>query len=616
MKMRNEIALKDRWNVEALYPNYEAWEDAYQKIARDGQQPRWPEIASLKGSLADGPEKVKEILDLILGLDRVLTKLYTYAHLRHDEDITEDRYKGAFARISTLIHEFNQEASWFDPELFLLPEATIEQYLTSPVLANYHFHLERIIRLKPHTLSEESERVLALAGQAVQSSYKTFCAMSDADLKFGTVKDQHGKDRELTHGQYGLYIRDQDRTLRANAFKQYHQQYANYENTLCEMLIGQVQRNLFYTQSRHYPSCLDAALYPNDIDTSVYHALIEATNKNISSLHNYVSLRQDILKLDEIHLYDMYVPLTSQIDIHLSYEEAEQLIIDSVAPLGSEYQNFLKKGLQEQRWVDRYENHHKRSGAYSSGCYDSMPYILMNYKGILRDVFTLAHEAGHSMHSLLSRKSQPYHYSNYPIFVAEVASTFNEELLMQQLLRHFTGKAEQIYLINQKIEDIRTTLFRQTMFAEFELIIHEMTEQNIPLTPRVLKERYRELNAKYFGKNAVIDPEIDIEWARIPHFYYQFYVYQYATGISAALALADRVLQGGKTERDAYLSFLKGGGSRHPIDLLRLAGVDMKSPQPVSAAIGKFDHLITQLRRLQGMASGKEDQKPQTVSST
>jgi oligoendopeptidase F len=359
-----------------------------------------------------------------------------------------------------------------------------------------------------------------------------------------------------------------------------------------------VQNHLFKTKARKYNTCLEASLYPKNINSDVYHALITAVNESLPALHKYVSLREKIMACGPLHLYDMYVPLIAEVDIKLTYDEAAEAVVESVAPLGSEYQNLLRQGLIKDRWVDRYENKNKRSGAYSSGSYDSMPYILMNYKGVLRDVFTLAHEAGHSMHSLLSHKNQPYQYGHYPIFLAEVASTFNEELLMQYMLERSSNVKEKIYLINEKIEDIRGTLFRQTMFAEFELLIHSLAESQTPLTPSRLNEEYRKLNEKYFGTSVIIDEEAVVEWARIPHFYYNFYVYQYATGISAALALAKRVQSGGPQEQSDYLNFLKSGCSRYPIETLKLAGVDMSRPEPVKEAIKKFESLVDELGTL------------------
>lgn len=595
---RETVALEDRWNVEALYPNKDAWTKDFKSFVNMNQNPRWPAFQAYKGSLNQGAEKLKEALDLSFSIDRQLSKLYTYAHLRHDEDIANSEFKNIYEQIVSCAHAFSQETAWFQPELLELPENLLQSYLSSPVLKDYHFYLEKMIRIKKHTLSLESETLLALAGQALQGPHKAFRAINDADFQFGTVVDSEGQERPLTHATYSIYIRDPDRSLRKNAFKKYHEQYLTYENTLAELLTGQLQTHVFHARARHYTSCLEAALFPKNIDTSVYHALIKTVNENLPILHKYMNLRKQVLNVDQLHVYDVYVPLIDEMDIKIPYKEAENLIIESVKPLGSDYQNLLQKGLQEQRWVDRYENKNKRSGAYSSGCYDSMPYILMNYKNILRDAFTLAHEAGHSMHSLYSHKHQPYQYSDYPIFLAEVASTFNEDLLMRLLLERCNDPKEKAFLINQQIEDIRGTLFRQTMFAEFELLVHEKTEQNIPLTPQLLKEEYLKLNHHYFGPSLVMDDEIAIEWARIPHFYYNFYVFQYSTGISAALALAERVINGGPKEQEAYLSFLKGGSSQYPIDMLKMAGIDMSSSTPVKSAIKKFDHLLNELENL------------------
>lgn len=576
----------------------DAWEKEFKIVGGGQQPPRWPELVAYQGRLGEGPAIVKELLDKLISFERHLSKLYTYAHLRHDENIANDSHKVAYNRIIALLQAFQQEMSWFEPELLALPDNKLSELLASPLLSEYRFHLEKIIRMKPHVLSADKEELMALSGRSLQAVHKAFSAISDADFKFGAVKDSSGKEHPLTHGTYGLYLRDHDRTLRKNTFLKLHGIYHDYENTLCELLHGQVQAHLFQARARKFASCLDAALFPKNIDTAVYKALIQAVRENIGVLHSYVNLRKMLPGVDKLHLYDMQVPLTSDVNIKMPYQEAEDVVIASVAPLGKEYQDALKHGLKDGRWVDRYENQNKRSGAYSSGCYDSMPYILMNFRGALRDVFTLAHEVGHSMHSLLSHKHQPYQYADYPIFLAEVASTFNEDLLIRFLLKNSKNKEEKIYLITQQIEDIRSTLFRQTMFAEFELFVHEMVEQGVPLTPKLLREKYRELNAFYFGKEVVLDKEAEAEWSRIPHFYYNFYVYQYATGISAALALAEKVVHGGQAERDAYMSLLKGGSSLYPIEMLSRAGVDMRSPAPVKAAINKFNGLVTDLGKL------------------
>ena len=592
--LRKDVIKKDCWNVSALYPSLKAWEKDFATLTRHTQAPFFPELLKYRSTLKKGVKTIQTVLELYFSLDRHLSKLYTYAHLRHDEDLTNDACKQIYDKIITLYHTFAEEASWLQPELQTLDP----KVLNSPSLKEYAVFLKDILRLRPHTLDAAQEQLLALAGQALSAPQRTFSAISDADFRFESVKDKKGTLHPLTHASFSLYLRSPDRVLRKNAFQTLLGHYASYENSFAELLQGQVQKHFFQARARNYSSCVEAALFPHHIEPAVYHALIEAVHDNISTLHHYIKLRKKVLKLKDIHLYDMAVPLVHGSDRHFSYEEAEDLVIASVTPLGPEYQNFLSKGLKTDRWVDRYENQNKRSGAYSSGCYDSNPYILMNYKGILRHVYTLAHEAGHSMHSLFSRKTQPYHYSSYAIFVAEVASTFNEELLMRHLLERATTKAEKAFLINEKLDDIRGTLFRQTMFAEFELFIHQAVEKRIPITPLLLKNEFIRLNQFYFGKEVVIDPEIAIEWARIPHFYYNFYVYQYATGISAAIALTEKLLDGGKKEQQAYLNFLRSGSSNYPIELLKKAGVNMRSPEVVKQAIRRFSTLTNELEKL------------------
>lgn len=594
---RKSVVKKDRWNVEALYPSMKAWETDFKKIIHSKKAPYFKELDHFKGRLGKNAKELKGALDLYFLLERQLRKLYTYAKLRHDEDITDESCKKISDKISTYYHLFSQESSWIEPEIQAIDAKDLKKFMSDKILSDYHFFLEGLLRLKKHTLDADQEKLLALAGQALQTPQKAFSAISDADFKFGKIEDSKGVKKDLTHGTFGLYLRDKDRTLRKNAFTQLLGKYSEFENSITELLNGHLQKQLFYAKAKKYDSCLEAALQPKNIDTSVYHSLIQAVHSNIGSLHKYMKLRKKVLRLKEMQLYDIYVPFVESSDIKFSYKEAEELVIDSVKPLGAEYQDLLKNGLKTQRWVDRYENQNKRSGAYSSGCYDSMPYILMNYKGILRDTFTLAHEAGHSMHSLLSRTNQPYHYSDYTIFVAEVASTFNEELLMHELIQRASSKQEKAFLINEKLEDIRATLFRQTMFAEFELFIHDTVEKHIPITPALLKQEYLRLNQFYFGKEVEITPDIAIEWARIPHFYYGFYVYQYATGISAALTLADKVLNGGKQECKKYLQFLQSGSSDYPLALLEKAGVNMRTTAPVENAIKKFAKLTDELEK-------------------
>lgn len=598
LKERTGVSPKDTWNVEALYDTLSSWDKELGTLLQSKQPPYFRKLATYRGRLHEGPAIIKSALEEILKVGRTIEKLHTYAHLRHDEDLTHDDHKSAYQKILSLSSDFDEETSWFQPELLALPSATVDAFLRDPLLTPYLFYLEKILRMRPHTLSADNEELLAMAGKPLQAPPKAFSALNNADLKFGKVADSTGKEHDLTHGLYALYLRSPDRELRKNAFETLHGQYLAFENTLGELLYGEMQSHVFSAKARKFSSCLDAALFPKKIPLSVYETLIKTVREKLPSLHRYMDVRKKILGVDQLHLYDLYVPLVPKVEIMMSYEEAENAVVESAAPLGEEYTALLKQGLLKDRWVDRYENKNKRSGAYSSGCYDSFPYILMNFRGLLRDTFTLAHEAGHSMHSLLSRTNQPYVYSHYPIFVAEVASTFNEELLMDYLLKQRTKKEERLFLVNEALEDIRATFFRQTMFAEFELTMHKLVEEGTPLTPTLLKEIYTKLNTDYFGPNVVIDAPIAIEWARIPHFYYNFYVYQYATGISAATCLSERVLHKEPRALEQYLAFLKSGGSLYPIDLLKLAGIDMTTAAPIEAIIRKFDSLVSELATL------------------
>lgn len=597
-KERSLISQEDKWNVESLFSSWEEWEAELKFWGRENSDPHWPEIASLRKGWSETAEHLKNLIDVCLGIDRGLSKLYTYAHLRHDEDVSEEVAKKAHSRVVALLYAFRQETSWIEPELLQLPQEKIEAFIKAPVLKDFAFYIEQIVRMKKHTLPAEQEELLALAGKALQTSSQAFNALNNADMKFPPVENSQGVQMELTHGKYLLYMRSQDRKLREGAFKNVHREFLKYENTVCELLNGHVQCHLLQMRARGYNSCAEAALYSNQIDFSVYSSLITAVRKHLPSLHRYIDLRKKVLKVDQLHIYDLQVPLVKDVEMGMPFEKAVEQIIESVAILGEDYQRALNQGLTQERWVDRYENARKRSGAYSSGCYDSMPYILMNYHGSLNDVLTLTHEAGHSMHSLLSHRHQPYQYSQYSIFVAEVASTFHEGLLLRHLLKGAKEKEVKAFLINQKLESIRSTLVRQTMFAEFELKLHEWAQEGTPLTPALLKQEYRRLNEEYFGPGLTLDEEIAIEWARIPHFYSNFYVYQYATGISAAQALVDKVVNGGEADREKYLQFLSSGSSKYPIEVLRLAGVDMCTPEPVNSAMLHFDALVTELSTL------------------
>lgn len=600
-KKRSEIPKEYKWNVESLYPSLEAWESKYQLLAREKiQNVRFPEIAKMRGKISEGPEKLAELLNRLFDLNRSIDKLYTYAHLRHDEDVVNDRHKNAYDRISLLFYEYNNETSWINPEILQLDKVTFERYLEANVLKDYREFLKKIYALKPYTLSADQEALITLSERALKTPKKAFGLLNNADLTFPQVETETGEKKELTYGSYLLYLQSKDRTLRKNTLLTLHRQYKAFENTICELINGHVQKCLFLAKARGYPSSLHAALIPHQIDPLVYHNLIASVRENISSLHRYMSLRKKLMKVKTLHCYDLHVSLVPTFEKTYTFEEAKESILKSVAVMGTDYQKILEKGLGEERWVDLYENTCKRSGAYSSGCYDSFPYILMNFHGTLRDVMTLSHEAGHSMHSYFTHKKQPYQYSNYSIFLAEVASTFHEDLLFRFLMKETLSPEERLYILNQKIDDIRATLFRQTQFAEFELKLHSLAEQGVPLTPASLKMIYRELNHDYYGPDLVIDSEIEVEFLRIPHFYSNFYVYQYATGISAASALVETVLNEGDRARDAYLKFLSSGSSQYPLDLLKEAGVDMRSGEVVKQLLNRFDQLVTQLETEMG----------------
>ncbi len=595
MKTRDQIPQEDCWNVSALYIDLNSWKKDLVGVQGKDKAPHWPEMKAYQGRLKD-PAAAASFFEFYFGLDRKLSKLHTYAHLRLDEDLGNDVSKDNMGRISALIHEFQLESSWIEPELLSLSNEDYKKLLQHPSLKGYQFYLEKIGRMRPHTLSPEMEQLVALTGKALDTSYKTFAAFTNADLSFKPAIDSQGQEHPLSNGSYLSYLRSTDRELRRSAFMNLHEGYEKYANTLCELIQGQMQSHFFIARARKFNSCLDAALFPHAIQPSVYHNLIATVRQNLPLMHAYIGFRKEQMKLDQIHIYDLYAPIVEEMEIRMNYPEACQEVVASVAPLGKDYQNVLKQGLLEDRWVDVFENVRKRSGAYSSGCYDSMPYILLNYHGMFSDVETLAHEAGHSMHSFLSRKNQPYIYSHYPIFVAEVASTFNEQLLLNQMKMKVKNKKELAYLINDELERIRGTIFRQTMFAEFELQLHKWVEEGVPLTPSLLKQTYLQLNRDYYGPDIVLDEALAIEWARIPHFYYNYYVYQYATGLSAAMSLYKQVMAS-PNSRDQYLGFLSSGGSKYPLDLLKRAGVDMESPEPVESALQRFGTLVAELKK-------------------
>ena len=592
---RSELSKNDKWNVEALYSSPAKWTEDFAKAKGGSAEPHWTELRQYQGKLSD-PHSIAAYMEKYLTIDRLLAKLATYAHLRADEDLGDDEAKRNFGLISSVSHEFRLETSWMEPELLALKQTEIDRLLADPVLKPYRFALERIVRMRPHTLSADKEELLALSGKALDASYQSFAALSNADMTFASATDSSGQQHPVSNGSYLALVSSPDRQLRKSAFLNLMRGYQSNLNTLCELLQGQVNGHQFNAKARGYANCATAALYTNQIDPVVITRLIETIRKGKPAMAQYLKLRKQVLKVDELHAYDLMCPLVKDVEEKIDYPQACRLVVESVAPLGKDYQDALAQGLMKDRWVDPFETARKRSGAYSSGCYDSMPYILLNFHGMLNDVTTLAHEAGHSMHSYLSRKHQSYIYSQYPIFVAEVASTFNELLLLDLLYKQAKTKERRAHLLNDQIDRIRATIFRQTLFAEFELKIHNLVEQGQPLTPSLLNQIYGNLLRDYYGEDLVIEPELESEWARIPHFYYNFYVYQYATGLSAAMALHQQATHSIEA-RDRYLQFLSSGSSKYPLDLLKGAGVDMTSTAPIEAAVQRFSELVEELKR-------------------
>lgn len=592
--LREEKSPEEKWNLENFFTTPQAWEEnleALQQKAKAG----WDALVMYQGKIKAGdPQALKELLDIYFAYCRDLEKVYVYAHLRHDEDIGNDTNRAGYERSIALLQMFEHAASWIEPEILSMDEERLQNLMKAQELSGYRFYLQTLFDQKPYVLDEKGEYLMALASPIRRAPSSAFSALNNVDMKFPDVLDAEGKAHPLTHGTYSVYLKSHDRILRENAFKGMHRTFRKMENTLTGLLSGQVQSHIFTKKARGYDSCLESALKRYQIPTQVYYNLIEATRRELDALHEYVALRKKLLGYGELHYYDLSVPLVKQVDMKFSYQESCQITIDSVALLGEEYQEILRKGITEDQWVDVSENEGKRSGAYSSGCYDSMPYILLNYQGMLNDLMTLSHEAGHSMNTLLSNRKQAYHEASYPIFVAEVASTFHEQLTLEYLLERAKSREERLYLLNHAIESIRGTFFRQTMFAEFELKIHQLAEDDHPLTKDLLKELYAELNRDYFGPELVIDDELSSEFSRIPHFYYNFYVYQYATGIAAATTLVDLVKKEGN---EAYLNFLSSGGSDYPIPTLKKAGVDMENAAVIHHQIARFRELVKKFEK-------------------
>lgn len=592
---RDQIPTEYTWDLTTVYADDAAWE---QDIAQIDQM--LAEVGALQGMVMKNAENLLATLRLRDQVSMRLWQAYIYANRRFDSDTGDSSGQALAERSGSLVAKVGAALAFIDPEILAAPEEQVRGWLREHTdLAVYEYALDQLMRQRKHVRSAEVENILAQFSDVTRAPSEFFEVLTNADLAFPTIEDEAGRQVQLSHGRFLRYLRNPDRRVRRDTFNAYYNAFQGIRNTLGTSLAAQVRTHVVNATIRGYESALDAALTPNDIPPAVYDTLVTTVNANLPRLHRYFRLRKKIMGLEDLRIYDLYAPLVPEADVAVPYAEAEQMVRAAFTPLGNEYAAAINQSFTS-RWIDVYENAGKRSGAYSDGAYTTAPFILLNYQDRLNDAFTLAHELGHSMHSYFTRKTQPYVYGDYTIFVAEVASTLNEALLTDHLLRTRDDPMLRRYLIVEQLEDIRSTLFRQTMFAEFELDIHRRAQAGEPLTTELFSTIYRELVARYHGAEVTLDDAIALEWARIPHFYYNFYVYQYATGISAALALHKRIVEEGGPAIDRYLRFLRSGSSRPSIELLREAGVDMMTPDPIQAAMDQFDALLDELEAMAG----------------
>lgn len=592
--MRSELATADTWDLASIYASNADWEKDFAKVTA-----MIPKLAAFKGTLCKTGKNLLDALTLRDKIGQIMGKLYVYANMRMHEDTTVAEYQALAARASTLQVSISAASSFMTPELLATPSSRVQNFMKrSKELRVYKHEFEDLDRQRPHVLSSEMEALLAEAGEIGQVPGNVFEMLNNADLKLPKIKDEQGREVQLSHGNYASrFLESQDRDVRLAAFNGMHGAYNGLRNTLASNYAGQVKSNIFFAKARKYGSSLEAALGPGNIPSSVYDNLVGTVDKNLPKLHRYLELRKRLLGLQDLRIADLYVPMVKEVDYNISHAEARQKCLEALAPLGPDYVNALRKGF-DSRWVDVHENTGKRSGAYSWGSYGTHPFMLLNWQDKMDSMFTLIHEAGHSMHSFLSRKTQPYCYSSYTLFVAEVASICNEMLLTDYLLKNTDDRNLKMYILNHALDGFRGTLFRQTLFAEFEREAHARAEAGEALTPELLCKIYKDLNQKYYGAVVTLDDLIEIEWARIPHFYSSFYVYQYATGISAAVALSKQILAEGKPAVDRYLRFLSGGSSEDSLDLLKGAGVDLSNPDPIQAALDVFEGYLAEFEKL------------------
>ena len=589
---REEIDSKYKWDLSSMFPSDEAFEAGLEEL-----KAYCPKLLAFKGKISTSAQALLEFLQLEDQMNLLLYKIINYAERKSDEDTRVAKYQAYVANATSAYTQVGEATSWFAAELLAIPAESVEKfYAEVPALEFYRRKLNKILNQREHTLSAEEEALLARAEELAVQPTNIFSMFDDADLTFDDAVDSEGKTHKLTSGSFVPLLMDADRVLRESAFKQLYSRFGEFRNTSAAILTSQVKNLQFFSSSRKYASSLEAALAENEIPVEVYNNLIDAVHQNFPAFYKYVDLRKRVMGLDELHFWDVYTPLVDDVDMKFTYEEACDLIVKALAPMGEEYVGLVKKGL-ESRWVDVYETPGKRSGAYSAGGKGMNPVMLLNFQGGLDDVYTLIHEMGHSLHTYFSSHNQEITYSDYSIFVAEVASTCNEALLSHYLLEHETDPARHAYILNHFLEGFRGTIYRQCMFAEFERDISQMNADGVALNAEVLSERYGKLCAEYFGPGIELDEEIKLEWSRIPHFYYNFYVYQYCIGFSAAIALSQRILSEGEPAVKDYIGYLSGGCSKTPIELLRGAGVDMATPDPVNAALKYFGELVDQLER-------------------
>ena len=593
LPLRESVAEADTWDLTYLFPSDADWEKEFAAWEK-----RVSEYESFRGKLSQ-PEMLLAYVNFDLSFSRQGDKIGSYAMLKSSQDVADGKYQTLVARVQNIAVKASQASSFMRPEVLAMDEADWEKLIDAPEFAPYRLLLRRIARDRPHTLSVNEERLLAMLGEFASGPSKIFGQLNNADLRFGMIRDENGREIELTNGTLSVLLHKPDRELRKTAFHQFYKQYDDHKNTLAATLNSSIHKDNYYARARKFDNAMDAALFHEVVPQVVYDNLIAGIHEALPALYRYYDLRKRKMGLPDIRMYDTYVPILSDITMHHTWEQGVDVVIEALRPLGQKYCTVLHDGLLTARWSDRYENRGKRSGAFSAGSYDGLPYILMNYQpDIIEHVFTLAHEAGHSMHSWHSVRNQPYQYYDYVIFVAEVASTFNEQLLTRHLLDIADNDRQRAWLVNREIDSIRGTIFRQTMFAEFEKLTHDAAWNGEPLTLDRFREIYGQLLRRYFGPGFTIDDDLTLECFRIPHFYRGFYVYKYATGLSAAIALSQRVLQGGDKERDEYLTFLEGGCSKEPLDLLRDAGIDMTKPEAIRVPMQKFASLVDELERL------------------